>query len=320
MGRLWQIDPHPHGPDPTTRAQAWNERQRWAEAEAAFGDVVLTRPLDADVVFERARFHAAHFRPGKADDDFVQAYNLGSGDSDRIETILRSEAVFSVTVTQQPDAGFLLWSRRGDDRAMHQRWAEAAAGYGQLVRLHPDDLALRRRQILLLGAAGELDQLQRTRSDVLDRFGRTAIAGVANDVSWCCSLAPGMDDHLEVLVRLAELGADGAAGRDKGRLLNTVAAALYRAGRFEDAIRRLDEGIQLKGGTSEPRDWVFLAMAHHRLGRRDFAHRYLESLRNLQPSGEAGQFWTELEIRLLQREAEAVILYDPIFPADPFAH
>ena len=29
--------------------------------------------------------------------------------------------------------------------------------------------------------------------------------------------------------------------------------------------------------------------------------------------------WHELEFRLLQSEAEAVILYDPIFPADLFA-
>jgi hypothetical protein len=27
-----------------------------------------------------------------------------------------------------------------------------------------------------------------------------------------------------------------------------------------------------------------------------------------------------LPLQLLRREAEAVILYDPIFPADPFAH
>jgi Tfp pilus assembly protein PilF len=129
-----------------------------------------------------------------------------------------------------------------------------------------------------------------------------------------------MDGRLEVLVRLAELGADGAAGPQKGRFLTTFGAALYRAGRFEDAIRRLDEGIQLKGGTNEPRDWVFLAMAHHRLGHREQAHRYLESLRSRQRGGGPDQLWTELEIRLLRSEAEATILYDPIFPADPFAH
>ena len=32
------------------------------------------------------------------------------------------------------------------------------------------------------------------------------------------------------------------------------------------------------------------------------------------------QLWDKLEIRLVSREAEAVILYDPNFPADLFAH
>ena len=31
------------------------------------------------------------------------------------------------------------------------------------------------------------------------------------------------------------------------------------------------------------------------------------------------RFWDEMEIRLLRNEAEAVVLYDPVFPADPFA-
>jgi hypothetical protein len=129
-----------------------------------------------------------------------------------------------------------------------------------------------------------------------------------------------MDDRLEELVRLAKLGVDGAAGPEKGRFPNTLGAALYRARRFEEAIRRLEEGIRLKGGTSEPRDWVFLAMAHHRLGHREDAHRYLESLRSRQSGAELDWFWTKLEIRLLRSEAEATILYDPIFPSDPFAH
>ena len=68
-----------------------------------------------------------------------------------------------------------------------------------------------------------------------------------------------------------------------------------------------------------PEDWVFLAMAHHRLGHRDRARRYLERLRSRQPSTDPNQFWNEVEIRLLKSEAEATVLYDPIFPADPFA-
>jgi tetratricopeptide (TPR) repeat protein len=105
----------------------------------------------------------------------------------------------------------------------------------------------------------------------------------------------------------------------KGLYLNTLGTALYRTGRFEDAIHRLEEGIQLRGGSELPQDWVFLAMAHHRLGHRDLARRYLESLRSRPQSTNPAQFWDELEIRLLTSEAEAMILYDPIFPANPFA-
>jgi hypothetical protein len=65
--------------------------------------------------------------------------------------------------------------------------------------------------------------------------------------------------------------------------------------------------------------WALLAMAHHRLAHRDQARRYLERLRSRRPSADPNEFWNELEIRLLGSEAEATILYDPAFPADPFA-
>jgi hypothetical protein len=44
------------------------------------------------------------------------------------------------------------------------------------------------------------------------------------------------------------------------------------------------------------------------LGHRDEARRWLDRLRNLQPSADPAQFWDELEIRLLRSEAEAVVL------------
>jgi hypothetical protein len=72
-------------------------------------------------------------------------------------------------------------------------------------------------------------------------------------------------------------------------------------------------------GADGPLDWPFLAMAHHHLGHRGEARRWLDRLRNRQPSTDPNQFWDELEIRLLRSEAEAVILYDPVFPSDPFA-
>jgi hypothetical protein len=56
------------------------------------------------------------------------------------------------------------------------------------------------------------------------------------------------------------------------------------------------------------------------MGHREQALHWLDRLRNYSPSRDDGKFWSEVEIRLFTNEAEAVILYDPIFPADPFAH
>jgi hypothetical protein len=61
-------------------------------------------------------------------------------------------------------------------------------------------------------------------------------------------------------------------------------------------------------------------MAHHHLGHGDQARHWLDRLRNRQSSTDPDRFSEELELPLLRSEAEAVILYDPVFPADPFAN
>ena len=109
-----------------------------------------------------------------------------------------------------------------------------------------------------------------------------------------------------------------------------LAPALYRAGRFEEAIRRLDEGIGGQDGQGLPQNWAFLAMAHavSGIGRGPSVARPVSHLRSPWKADRAipsfscfagrGSYWNDLEIRLLRREAESLIL-DPAFPADPFA-
>jgi tetratricopeptide (TPR) repeat protein len=120
----------------------------------------------------------------------------------------------------------------------------------------------------------------------------------------------------------AQFSPDGKArGTAEGRAaaLNVLSAILYRAGRFEEAVRLLEEGIAYRNGTGEPIDWPFLAMAHQQLGHRDEARRWLNRLRTRKLSSEPDQILDELEIRILKSEAETVGLYDPVFPANPFA-
>jgi hypothetical protein len=60
-------------------------------------------------------------------------------------------------------------------------------------------------------------------------------------------------------------------------------------------------------------------MAHHRPGHREEALRSLDQLRKSQPTTVPALFWYDLAVCLPRSEAEALVLYDPVFPDDPFA-
>jgi tetratricopeptide (TPR) repeat protein len=202
-------------------------------------------------------------------------------------------------------------------RGHHER---AASALDTAVSRWPDCLALRMWQCAALLAAGDRIGWERAIAGLLDRFHEPLTSEESNEVAWQCAIGPYAVADPESPVRLAESALERLDRKnpDYPSVLNTLGATLYRAGRFEEAIRRLEEAIQVRGG-EHPGDWPFLAMAHQRLGHRVEARRWLERLRGFQPSADPDQFGVELWIRLLRSEAEAVVLYDPVFPNDPFA-
>ncbi len=138
-----------------------------------------------------------------------------------------------------------------------------------------------------------------------------------NNASWELVRGPNrpMADYRRGL-RLAE--AAYRLAPDNVSLLNTVGVARYRVGLDQQALDDLKRSDDLNKHR-RPEDLAFLAMAHHRLGHRDEARRWLDRLRACQPSTDPNQSWDEPGVRLLRSEAEALILFDPAFPADPFA-
>jgi WD40 repeat protein/tetratricopeptide (TPR) repeat protein len=229
-----------------------------------------------------------------------------------------AEAAFDEAVRARPDSTAIRLERGRFDLARGQP-ERAAADFGQAIHHLPENLPLRYGHVLSLLVLGDEAGLQRACSELLDRFGRSAGSLIANNVAWYCVLAPDAAADREAPLRLAELAVNGAPEAQKPMHLNTLGAALYRAGRFQEAISRLEEGIRI-GGESLPQDWTFLALAHFRLGHYAEARALFDQFRAYRPNESPERFWEELEIRLLRREAEAVILYDPIFPTDPFAH
>jgi predicted Zn-dependent protease len=61
---------------------------------------------------------------------------------------------------------------------------------------------------------------------------------------------------------------------------NALGGLLLRAGRLEEAIVRLNEGIAAFNDVQRPNDWTYLALAHARKGNMVEARKMLDRLRD----------------------------------------
>ena len=101
-------------------------------------------------------------------------------------------------------------------------------------------------------------------------------------------------------------------------LRKTLGAALIRAGRPRQAISVLEESVRLNGHGGNAFDWLFLALAHHRLGHSQQATAALAAARDWIAHGDERaipdpylwsplRWYTKLELELLLREVEGEI-------------
>jgi WD40 repeat protein/Flp pilus assembly protein TadD len=176
------------------------------------------------------------------------------------------------SLEQDPKQAWV-WRLRGHVHAQRGQWERAAADADRSLELNPkDDLNWSLHGMLLL-QAGDRDGYRRCCAEMLKRFGQTGDPWTANDVAWNCVVVPDAVPDFRDPLRLAEQAV--AADPQRSERLNTLGAVLYRAGRYEDAVRRHQEAIKLRGPGDAFTDWVFLAMASHRLGRAEEAKRWL---------------------------------------------
>jgi predicted Zn-dependent protease len=211
------------------------------------------------------------------------------------------------------------WIGRSELHIARRQIERAETDLAGAIRAQPENPRLRYLHILLLLSQGDRAGLRHAYSDMLALSGSVMNPYTANAVAWSCALGPDGVADRETPVRLAEMSLAALPPAQKPVVMNTLGAALYRAGRYQEAISRLEEGIRTRAGEILPQDCVFLAMAHHQLGHDAEARRCLDRLRAHRPNENPNAFWNELEIRLLRSQVEALILYDPVFPADPFA-
>ena len=173
-------------------APRWIQRKCWADAEAAFADLIRARPHLIRARVERGRFYVMRSELEKAADDFARALALGERDSKLFAEIVSAERVFDHVVTllladEIALASELLFLRadrlakegRLDStcsllaRVASMSWKEASPVTG---RLKPGQM---------FATMGFPEQVR----SLFDKHEQTTNAHQANNVAWyCCSL------------------------------------------------------------------------------------------------------------------------------------
>jgi WD40 repeat protein/tetratricopeptide (TPR) repeat protein len=208
------------------------------------------------------------------------------------------------------------WYRRGQAHAERGEWDRAAADLQEAVGRGTADWDVWYELALARLAAGDSAGYRAACADLRKRFGRSGDIYNANSLAWICVLAPGGVDDPAWAVELARsrVGADRRGAGWTDAHLNTLGTALYRAGRFDEAVARLKDAIEAGRERALPQDWLVLAMAHARAGRDAEARKCLaRAVRDIERSGGGkavgglSQWTTRLEIRVLRAEAERVV-------------
>jgi Flp pilus assembly protein TadD len=201
-----------------------------------------------------------------------------------------------------------LHARRGRAYDELGQWPKAAQDYAKAIELGVRTESVWLRHGWLRLAIGDGDGYRHSCTLLLQQFGKTANPSDANSLAWTCVLAPNAVADPLVPVQLAEKALKRFP--KNSAVLNTLGAAHYRAGQYDQAIQRLNEAMkaQGKGGTAD--DWLFLAMAHQRLGHPDEARKWLDKAATWIEKADREKTLlprNRLELQWLHREAEALL-------------
>src|SRR5262249_43981421 len=140
--------------------------------------------------------------------------------------------------------------RCGRAHAELWRWAEAAKHFQKATELGADQPGAWYRHALLELHLGHRDAYARACSELPKRFFSSDDVAVDPLAVWTCVLADGTEKD-GARAETAKVVAAGerlvAASPNNHARLRTLGAALYRAGRYDDAVRTLDDAIKNKG-------------------------------------------------------------------------
>jgi superkiller protein 3 len=254
---------------------------RREEALAAYRRAAAIRPDSTEALLARADTLMELDRPKKALPayDAVLAVDPGCPSAWHNKGLLlhwlgrQEEAVasFDRALALAPNVAYA-HTNRGRALAALGRNAEALAAHSEALRCDPGYWKAHHLRAFLLW------RLQRYQEGLAEAEKGIESGPIdpafLNDVAWTYVTAPDPvhrnPERALVLVRKALERAPRA-----GNFWNTLGVALVRTGEWNEAIRALTKSMELQSG-GNAYDWLFLAMAHARLGELEEANDYFD--------------------------------------------
>ncbi len=273
------------------------EAGRWAEALWYLDRLIAARPNDGMLHEDRAAVYGQLGREADRQAELTRIFELGA------------------------DEGLVI--PKAEELGRAGRWAEAAGLLARCGRSGPLSRELAQAWAIACLTADDRAGYREACAAFMAWRGPNPNV-VWNELS-AASLfalgAGGLDDYQVPLGWLERRLSSVPTPRPLYRHLfsNALGGLLLRAGRIDEAIARLNQGmaaaLEAKDGES-PGDWAYLAVALRAKGNLAEARRWLDRLRGLQPDSHS-TFWDLEELAVLRREAESLLL-DAGFPSDPF--
>jgi WD40 repeat protein/tetratricopeptide (TPR) repeat protein len=205
-----------------------------------------------------------------------------------------------------------LFAFRGLARAGRGRWPGARDDLARSWKAANAPLQVGVTLALLHHQAGAADAHRAVLTELLRRRDWTRGANEANTVAWACARFPAALEDYGLAEKLAR-AAVASASAGSPNLLNTLGAVQYRAGKAKEAMATLQRAIRGRDGKGAVEDWVFLALAQHKLGKtgeaRESLARARQELEQRRPTEETTSTGAldYLEATLLVAEASTVV-------------
>jgi tetratricopeptide (TPR) repeat protein len=201
---------------------------------------------------------------------------------------------------QEPKPTATMLARWARCHAELGHWQQAAAGFERSFEAQNDpDVA--RGYFLCRLALGNRKTYRELCASLANELPHADPAR-AGAFLWLCSLVDeGVSDYAPLLAAAERAVEKKPQGPDEPR---TLGALLYRAGRYPEAVTRLEAAVQAQGQGGTAFDFLFLAMSEQKRGNPDAARRWLDA------AGKAGaRFPWEQRAQLdaLRQEAEGLV-------------